>query len=421
MVFNVTYRIEDVFSPRSFPENTYISRRLNEYETIDAKFKKALTMKGNLIFVVGASKSGKTVLCHSAIPRDDIINLSGSHIGTRKDFWDHIAEQIPLSDEVAVSNAISRTDSTGTEDSVNVGINLLGISVGAGIGSNNLVTNNSQSQVIATNFRTERQITKYLIDNNKVLVIDDFHYIAKDVQLYIARILKTELFNGLNAVIVSLPHRSDEAITLNSDLTGRTTTISIPDWTCEELKEIALKGFGLLGIAITEEQVNLLARESISSPQLMQDNCFALAYIIDASDEVTNTLVKQAFFETASNYGHYHRLVEAIKRGPSRGSGRRKEYMVANSSVDIYRLMLLALKEDPPVTRMSIDELKDRLRRILGATVALPNTSTLSAIINKIIAIVREIMPDLDALEYKEKYIYVLDPFLLFYMRWCGQ
>ena len=420
-MFNVTYRIEDVFSPRSFPENTYISRRLNEYETIDAKFKKALTMKGNLIFVVGASKSGKTVLCHSAIPRDDIINLSGSHIGTRKDFWDHIAEQIPLSDEVAVSNAISRTDSTGTEDSVNVGINLLGISVGAGIGSNNLVTNNSQSQVIATNFRTERQITKYLIDNNKVLVIDDFHYIAKDVQLYIARILKTELFNGLNAVIVSLPHRSDEAITLNSDLTGRTTTISIPDWTCEELKEIALKGFGLLGIAITEEQVNLLARESISSPQLMQDNCFALAYIIDASDEVTNTLVKQAFFETASNYGHYHRLVEAIKRGPSRGSGRRKEYMVANSSVDIYRLMLLALKEDPPVTRMSIDELKDRLRRILGATVALPNTSTLSAIINKIIAIVREIMPDLDALEYKEKYIYVLDPFLLFYMRWCGQ
>ncbi len=416
----MTYRIEDVFSPRSFPENTYISRRLNEYETIDAKFKKALTMKGNLIFVVGASKSGKTVLCHSAIPRDDIINLSGSHIGTRKDFWDHIAEQIPLSDEVAVSNAISRTDSTGTEDSVN----LLGISVGAGIGSNNLVTNNSQSQVIATNFRTERQITKYLIDNNKVLVIDDFHYIAKDVQLYIARILKTELFNGLNAVIVSLPHRSDEAITLNSDLTGRTTTISIPDWTCEELKEIALKGFGLLGIAITEEQVNLLARESISSPQLMQDNCFALAYIIDASDEddeVTNELVMQAFFETASNYGHYNRLVEAIKRGPSRGSSRRKEYVVANISVDIYKLVLLALKEDPPVTKMSIDELKDRLKRILGVAVDVPSTSTLSAIINKIVAIVKEIMPDLDALEYKEKYLYILDPFLLFYMRWCGK
>lgn len=420
----MTYKIEDVFSPRSFPENTYISRKLNEYETIDAKFKKALAMKGNLIFVVGASKSGKTVLCHSAIPKDKIINLSGSHIGTRKDFWDHIAEQIPLSDEVAISNAVSRSDSTETRDGVTAGANVFGFNAGANIGSNNLIATNSQSQVIATNFRTERQITKYLIDNNKVLVIDDFHYIVKDVQLYIARILKTELFNGLNAVIVSLPHRSDEAITLNSDLTGRTTTIAIPGWTCEELKEIALKGFNLLGIAVSEEQINLLARESISSPQLMQDNCFALAYIVAASDgvdEVTDKLVKQAFFETASNYGHYNRLVEAIKRGPSRGSNRRKEYMVANSSVDIYRLVLLALKEDPPVTKMSIDELKDRLRRILGVGIAVPNTSTLSAIINKIVVIVKGIMPDLDALEYNEKCLYILDPFLLFYMRWCGK
>lgn len=420
----MTYKIEDVFSPRSFPQNTYISRRLNEYETIDTKFKKALAMKGNLIFVVGASKSGKTVLCHSAIPKDNIINLSGSHIGTRKDFWDHIAEQIPLSYEVTISNSISSTDSTGTSDGVTAGANVLGFNVGANIGSNNTTVNNSQSQVTATNIRTEGQITRYLIENSKVLVIDDFHYIAKDVQLYVARILKTELFNGLNAVIVSLPHRSDEAITLNSDLTGRTTTIAIPDWTCEELKEIALKGFGLLGIEVTEEQINLLARESISSPQLMQDNCFALAYMVSDYNKlngVTNEMVKQAFFETASNYGHYNRLVEAIKRGPSRGSDRRKEYMVNNGSVDIYGLVLLALKEDPPVTQMSVDELKDRFRRILGVDVAVPNTSTLSAIINKIVAIVKEIMPDLDALEYKEKYLYILDPFLLFYMRWCGK
>ncbi len=419
----MTYKIEDVFSPRSFPQNTYIARKFNAYETIDAKFKKALAMKGNLIFVVGASKSGKTVLCHSVISKDKIINLSGSQIVTRKDFWDHIAEQIPLSDEVTVSNATSRADSTESTDGFTAGVNVLGLTVGANVGSNSLFTSNSQSQVTTTNVRTERQITKYLIDNSKVLVIDDFHYIAKDVQLYIARILKTELFNGLNAVIVSLPHRSDEAITLNSDLTGRTTTIEIPSWTCEELREIALKGFSLLNINVSEEQVNLLARESISSPQLMQDNCFALAYrIVDCNfTVVTNELVKQAFFETASNYGHYNRLVEAIRRGPSRGSDRRKEYVTFGSSVDVYGLMLLALKADPPVTKISVDELKDRLKRILSDGDAVPNTSTLSATINKIVTIVKGIMPDLDALEYKEKYLYILDPFLLFYMRWCGK
>ena len=63
---NVNYQIEDVFSPRSLPQNTYISRKLDDEETVDDRLRRALAMKGNLIFVSGASKSGKTVLCHSA-------------------------------------------------------------------------------------------------------------------------------------------------------------------------------------------------------------------------------------------------------------------------------------------------------------------------------------------------------------------
>ena len=45
------YQIEDVFSPKSFPENTYLMRKSDEYETIDDRFRKALAMKGNLIFI----------------------------------------------------------------------------------------------------------------------------------------------------------------------------------------------------------------------------------------------------------------------------------------------------------------------------------------------------------------------------------
>ena len=62
----MNYYIEDVFSPRSFPQNTYIFRKLDDEETVDDRLRRALAMKGNLIFVSGASKSGKTVLCHSA-------------------------------------------------------------------------------------------------------------------------------------------------------------------------------------------------------------------------------------------------------------------------------------------------------------------------------------------------------------------
>ena len=49
------------------------------------------------------------------------------------------------------------------------------------------------------------------------------------MQLYIVRILKTALFNGLKAILLSLPHRVDDAIRHNPDLIGKTTFIEIED------------------------------------------------------------------------------------------------------------------------------------------------------------------------------------------------
>jgi Cdc6-like AAA superfamily ATPase len=68
------YQIEDVFSPKSFPENTYVMRKSDEYETIDDRFRKALAMKGNLIFISGASKSGKTV-CSSYVGEFELFSV----------------------------------------------------------------------------------------------------------------------------------------------------------------------------------------------------------------------------------------------------------------------------------------------------------------------------------------------------------
>lgn len=361
----MSYQIEDVFSPRSFPENTYIARKLEDEETLDERLKRALSMKGNLIFVSGASKSGKTVLCHKVIDKDAYIALSGNQISSKADFWNHIAEQLAM-----------------------------------------------------TAGRTERQIIKYLIDNNKVLVIDDFHYIEQQLQLYIARTLKTELFNGLKAVIISLPHRSDEAIICNPDLIGRTTSIEIAPWTVEELKEIAEKGFSLLALKIGEAEKALLAQESITSPQLMQENCFQLAFLAQRKKQPINLiLVQDAFKQTAKNYAHYEQLVAAMAQGPMQGVGRRKLYELADGSADIYQLMLLALKADPPVTALGLPALKKRISVLLHNGEVL-SSSLLSATINKIIKLVAASLPELDALEYKNQCLYILDPFLLFYLRW---
>lgn len=410
------YKVEDVFSPRSFPENTYIHRITAGNKTIDQKLEKALMMKGNLIFVSGASKSGKTVLCHKVIPDEKFIDLSGNQISSKEDFWNHIAEQLSLSDIITTTTGMQNSEARVVKGSANFNAGIMGTGIGAGIGADTSENVVSTNQITASRARTETQIIRYIIDNDKVLVIDDFHYIPKEIQLYIARTLKTELFHGLKAVILSLPHRSDEAIILNPDLIGRTTSIEIPLWTTNELKEIAVKGFTLLNVPISDECINLLAQESISSPQLMQDNCFNLAYGSMGSS-ITTATVKAAFSETASNYAHYDKLVRTILHGPSQGQGRRKLYQTADKDVDIYELMLMALKADPPVSKLSLEEIKNRISELLVNHERI-TSSIISGTINKLISLIKKDMPDLDALEYKNKELYILDPFLLFYLRW---
>lgn len=410
------YKVEDVFSPRSFPENTYIHRITAGNKTIDQKLEKALMMKGNLIFVSGASKSGKTVLCHKVIPDEKFIDLSGNQISSKEDFWNHIAEQLSLSDIVTTTTGMQNSEARVVKGSANFNAGIMGTGIGAGIGADTSENVVSTNQITASRARTETQIIRYIIDNDKVLVIDDFHYIPKEIQLYIARTLKTELFHGLKAVILSLPHRSDEAIILNPDLIGRTTSIEIPLWTTNELKEIAVKGFTLLNVPVSDECISLLAQESISSPQLMQDNCFNLAYGSMGSS-ITTATVKAAFSETASNYAHYDKLVSTILHGPSQGQGRRKLYQTADKDVDIYELMLLALKADPPVSKLSLEEIKNRISELLVNHERI-TSSIISGTINKLISLIKREMPDLDALEYKNKELYILDPFLLFYLRW---
>ena len=51
--------IEDVFCPKSLPKYTYIERIVPVHGPYEKQMSEALRIKGNLVIVAGASKSGK--------------------------------------------------------------------------------------------------------------------------------------------------------------------------------------------------------------------------------------------------------------------------------------------------------------------------------------------------------------------------
>lgn len=412
------YSVEEIFRPKSFPEYTYIARKMDNQSTYEDRLRRALRISGGLISITGASKSGKTVLCHKVIDKKDIIDLSGAQIQIQSDFWNQIAEKIGLPDEIQFTETKSKEK--GIKGQAGTGIQISFIP-SFKIGGQAKVSQSIGENIALKNIRNNTAIIKYLIENNKVLVIDDFHYINDELQLYIARILKTELFNGLKAIVLSLPHRADDTIKHNPDLIGRTTFIKITAWKKEELEEIAKKGFKLLGYSIDKSSIELLAQESIASPQLMQENCFNLADIFEVNNckTITIDLVKAAFNETVLNYTHYDEILSKVLRGPAQGRNKRKKYLLlTGEQADIYMLLLIAISTDPPVVSMHLEEIKERLLQILKNKNDLPRPLAIANAVSHIEKIIKNAVPKLDTIEWKDQCLYILDPFLLFYLRW---
>ena len=407
------YKIQDIFRPKSMPLYTYVSRS-EKNQTYESKLQRALDNTGTLISITGASKVGKTVLCNKVVGPDRIINISGAQLQSQGSFWEQIYEKLDIPVEYQSGESDGMTSGISGSGSGNISVPLIA-SVDMEGGAS--ISRTRGKNVSYKKARNNSLVMKSIIENDMVLVIDDFHYIKTEVQTYIARTLKTELFNGLKAILMSLPHRSDDVIRRNPDLIGRTAFIEIKAWSKDELSEIARTGFNLLGIDVSEEDIARIAEESAQSPQLMQENCLNFARLIQEGD--TGNLMETAFQNTVENYRHYESVLSHVLEGPARGRGKRRIYRLKNEKVcDIYHLLLFSISIDPPVLDISTDGIRERMGRLLCNDETVPTRLNIANTVKYMEAIVKESISELDTVEWKDGVLHILDSFLLFYLRW---
>jgi len=416
-IIDKKYTASDIFQPASFPEYTYVTRQVSERETYEAKLRRALQTKGMLSFVTGASKSGKTVLCHKVIERDNLIEVSGSHINSVGDFWLQIAEALLLPIEVEVTSGENREFAINAEIGARSGIPFIAdgnVKGGTSFKDTNINATKEKQQ------RSIKQIIEYMITANKVLVIDDYHYIEKSVQLSIARILKNEIFYGLKVVIISLPHRSDDAVRLNPDLNGRVRFITIEQWSKDELLQIPQKGFALLELNMKSELMDLLVQESITSPQLMQQICLNISFAFDNDDrDISDREFICNVFKDITEDLQYDKIIEKLILGPSHGREKRKQYILKDGSKhDIYYVVLKALAEDPPSVAINMDQIEVRILSVLAVNEVLPRRVDISNTLDQIQKILDNCGYKFEYMEWREQTLNVLDSLFLFYLRW---
>jgi hypothetical protein len=398
-------RSNEVFKPGSFPEHTYISRVSPEFSyTYEFRLRQALNTTGFLTSIIGPSKTGKTVLCEKVIGLDRIVSLSGSDFKNPLSFWTTVGNKAGLSIEGEQTHTNSIT-----------GERIAGIT-------------ESKASSIREKFLTGKdQVIEYFKENNLVLIIDDFHYAPDVLQLEIAQQLKDAIRKEFIAIVISLPHRADDAIRKNSDLSGRLSLINIEPWQIDALEKIAVTGFSALGVNINHSLVETLASESLTSPQLMQSICLNLCLLLDLdSDNDINEIVNQsdlinAFKATTTNLP-YKDVVKKLRSGPYTRGQKRKTFTLSDKEEsDIYDLLLKAIALDPPITFFTLDDLKLRFDQILGDTPSKPDRNKIKATIEQTQTIINANGSIYQVFEWKDDVVYILEPLFLFYLRWGTQ
>ena len=382
-------RFSEVFKPGTYPEMTYVSRESKGTKyTYEERLQQSLAIDGYLTYIVGPSKIGKTVLCEKVIGAANMVCMSGNDFSKEKDFWSGIGKKVGISMEAAVSEesaAFSETE----QKSITVTKNY---------------------------FVTKDKVIDYFKKNDKVLVLDDFHYAPPEIQYDIACQLKEVIRMGFKAVVVSLPYRSDDAIRLNPDLTGRILVIEIEPWKTEELEEIAKKGFGKLQIQVGQSLIARMAKESIHSPQLMQSICLNIGLLPDSSDTITDEVIEESCRFTCMNLP-YGDVVRVLKAGPSTRGQQRLQYTLSDGSKrDIYGLILKVLSDNPPLVELSIEELMERIKN--SAPENMITTKKVRDSLKNWQKLLETLGSLYQVLEWKDDTIHVLDNMFLFYIRW---
>lgn len=411
-------RVSQVFVPGGMPKLTYVERTQGE---IRAKLESAKDNLCKLVTLTGQTKSGKTVLTQMIFPFTDpnVIWIDGGSITAENDIWEQVLDGLDVypSEEVNTSDLAS----TVVSGKANVTANIL-IAKGSGelgVSQNEGSTRGKKS---VRNITSKNAAIKALSDSQASLIIDDFHYLDRDMQGSFVRAVKPLVFHGVPVVLIAIPHRRYDAIKVEREITGRLENIMMPYWSIDELKQIATIGFPLLNIDVSPTIVNLLTSEALGSPHLMQEFCKSLCadYSIKETSEqkIKISKVDDSLFKgVAESTGKV--VFDKLATGPRQRSDRLMRLLKNGERVDIYKVVLYALsKMKPGMQTIQYEELRSAIRDIVAE--APPQAHEVTRVLEKMseIASNEEASTPVIDWEREEQKLHITDPFFAFYLKW---
>jgi len=270
-------------------------------------------------------------------------------------------------------------------------------------------------------------VAREIAGSDYIVFLDDFHYIARELQEAVGRQIKAGAEAGIRFCIASVPHRSDDVVRSNHELRGRTINIDTSYWSIDDLSKIGSQGFEALKVDVGPEVISTFAHESCTSPQIMQALCLQLCFNLRIREtesasrhvDVTDLECREAL-EQASTRADYTSLVKQMHAGPRVRGTERKEFLFKDESKgDAYRASLLALAEDPPKMEFNYADLLNRISAVCANEK--PVGSSITESLKQIAASAEQMHPTQKIVEWDADAasgtFAIVDPYFLFFLR----
>lgn len=326
----------DVFVRNGVPTITYVARH---ELMLEENLKNEITQLTKIVHVKSISKTGKTVLIQHVMSENNLnyVTVNGSDFVLDEDFAATIAGIIGIEIKSEISKS-QETTKVNFSAEVKAGfLNLFDVGIS---GDEELVKTKTYIGQQHTSVRDS--LLKFLLQNNIVVVFDDFHFIDEEKQVKILRALKSWSQSGARFIIATTPGRSKELSDIEPDLSGRYDSLSIPTWTTADLIKVGKKGFNYLNITFDDSALLFLAQYSFRNPQLMQSFCLFAALYVESKltvDQASKAI--QRYYERNIDAGKRY-LIDMEKGPDEHGTQRAVRPAAGNGGADIYNLIMRA-------------------------------------------------------------------------------
>jgi hypothetical protein len=412
-------KTSQVFVPGGMPSLTYVARTNRDLET---RLSSARDNLCKLVTLTGPTKSGKTVLANRIFPRagGECVWIDGGTAKSEDDLWTTILGELDgttTSERVAGSEV--GTSITG-EGHGQVKIPFLAVG-GLKAGSSAGIKRQSTQRKALTKTPRAAAVAEFR-RRMTPLVIDDFHYLERNMQGSVVRALKPLIFEGLPVICIAIPHRRYDVVKVEREMTGRFEAIDVPPWTTAELIEIPDTGFPLLNIELSPAVATQMAAAAYGSPHLVQEFCRRLAIehgiTETAVEKIQITQIPDTLFRSVAE-GTGKVIFDKLKKGPRQRSDRKARPLVDGGTTDVYGAVLKGLAMlSPGLQKVDYEQLRSAIKSVLAE--ATPQAHEISRVLEKMSEIASSDEASTPVLDWdkEERQLHITDPFFAFFLKW---